>query len=608
MSLRSRLADARARQGEGNLALPASGDVILTPGSARAISRALVGARGVVLGRRAYAALGTSASRRAMLPAGAARELMEAAAVAGEPVVQLGGPDERPERVIYAPDLISRSPRSMQALGAHTNRQEVRPAEATSSYDRHHFEAFFAAQIDPWKYTTPYEQTKYEQTLAMLPPGNVARALELACAEGLFTVQLASRVGHLLAADISEVALERATKRCADMKHIRFARLDLTRDPLPGRFELIVCSEVLYYVGGQDALQAVARKLADALEPGGYLLMAHANLVVDEPDRTGFDWDVPFGAQVIGETFMRVPTLGLVKEFRTPLYRIHLFQREPLVSLSIQRKDPEVIEMMQPAPLSSEIAAHVLWRGGRPRRSGADQAVVTHRLPILMYHRVAPDGSPALARYRVTPEAFEAQLRYLCEAGFHSVRLDDWRAAMEVRRPLPGRAIHITFDDGYRDFLTNAWPLLEHYGFSATVFLVADRIGQSSSWDRGYGAEFPLLGWSEIHQLAGEGVEFGSHSASHPFLTALALEDLVREGAHSRALLECGLGVPVRAFAYPYGDVDQTVQHLVGACGYVFGLSCESRLSSFHDSLLALPRLEIAGSDSLAEFVARLGA
>ena len=80
---------------------------------------------------------------------------------------------------------------------------------------------------------------------------------------------------------------------------------------MPGLFDLIVCSEILYYVGNRFALAAVARKLADALKPGGHLLMAHANAVVDDASSTGFEWAVGFGAKVIGETFARVPSLSL---------------------------------------------------------------------------------------------------------------------------------------------------------------------------------------------------------------------------------------------------------------------------------------------------------
>ncbi|MBE7443835.1 MAG: polysaccharide deacetylase family protein [Planctomycetia bacterium] len=223
-----------------------------------------------------------------------------------------------------------------------------------------------------------------------------------------------------------------------------------------------------------------------------------------------------------------------------------------------------------------------------------------------MYHRISPTGASATARYRVTPESFEEQLKYLRDAGFYSIKLDDWYTAMETKSPLPGRAVLITFDDGYLDFLTYAWPLLKHYGFSAIVFVVTDEIGEFNRWDNVYGEQIPLLGWNDIRLLYTEGVEFGSHSASHPYLTALSTAEIVREGTRSRAILLRELGAPIKAFAYPHGAEDEVVQHLIGACGYIYGLSCRWGLSTYNDSPLALPRLEVFGSDNLQNFITKL--
>jgi glycosyltransferase involved in cell wall biosynthesis/peptidoglycan/xylan/chitin deacetylase (PgdA/CDA1 family) len=229
------------------------------------------------------------------------------------------------------------------------------------------------------------------------------------------------------------------------------------------------------------------------------------------------------------------------------------------------------------------------------------------KLPILMYHRVAPKGDAALARYRVTPQSFEEQLRYLRDAGYYSVSLEEWRIFMRKERPLPRLGVLLTFDDGYLDFLTYAWPLLQHYGFAATVFLVAEEIGKTNRWDRARGEEVDLLGWEHIRHLQDEGVEFGSHSASHRPLSGLSPVEIVREAARSRAILIRELRRAPRAFAYPHGAEDGSVRHLIGACGYVFGLSCQFRLSGFYDSLLALPRIEVTGSDTLTKFKKKLG-
>ena len=224
-----------------------------------------------------------------------------------------------------------------------------------------------------------------------------------------------------------------------------------------------------------------------------------------------------------------------------------------------------------------------------------------------MYHSVSANGPSGLARYRVTPAVFEEQLQYLHDTGFRSVTLEKWRLAMEAKRPLPGRAMIITFDDGYRDFLTEAWPLLAKYGFSATVFLVADSVGRTNEWDQYYGQERPLLGWEEIRKLQKEGIEFGSHSLSHRPLTELPIQEVVREAARSKTLLERGLEARIRTFAYPYGASDEVIHRLVGACGYTFGLTCRSGPSQFRDSHLALPRIEIKGYDGLQEFAAKVG-
>ena len=510
-----------------------------------------------------------------------------------------------PDQILYTPELLSLPDESrMDHSGS---RLFAKQAGTHQIYRRDHFETIFATADDPWKYTSDYERVKYEQTLGLLPDLTYAIALEIGCAQGHFTEMLAPRVNDLVAADISQIALDRATARCANLKNIHFVQLDITKDLLPGAFDLIVCSEILYYVGDRQALKAIVQKIAKALKPGGYLLTSHAHLVVDEPDRAGFDWGMPFGAKGISDVMVKDRLLVLCKEVRVPLYRIQLFQRKPHLVVPKFLKHAQVIRLEeQPAPLHPEIASHVLWNGAELPMAAQDQLMTTRQLPILMYHRVAPEGSVRLADYRVTPAAFEDQLRYLGDAGYYSISLDEWRVAMELRRPLPGKPVLITFDDGYRDFQDFAWPILKQFGFSCIVFLVSGEIGKTNNWDRYYGEEIPLMDWSDILQLKEEGVAFGSHTASHPHLTGISLGEVVQEASISRKLLMEQLSQPIHAFAYPYGSFDRVVQHLVGACGYVYGLTTETRMCQFNDPLLALPRVEISGADNLQTFIQKL--
>ena len=611
LSLRARLASARrTRLERSGFALKAIKDTPLAPGSVPAFDPAkLASEHPLVLGWRAHEGIGTSASRRAVLPAAAFEDVRDSAELGHDPVIETYCQGERPGRVVYAPELILHSsPEGQEGRSLTPGADE--PADEGHDvplYGRSYFEALFASRGDPWRYANAYEQRKYEQTLSLIPNEGVGRAIELGCAEGHFTERLATRVPSLVASDISQVALDRAARRLKGFENVRLVRLDFMREPIPGRFDLIACCEVLYYLDGRKQLQAVARKLANALEPGGYLVTAHANQVVDEPDTPGFDWGHPFGARVIGKTLSATRGLRLLKEIRTPLYRIQLFRRERSRRFGLLRRKPETIEAKYHDPLPPEIASQVRWDGGHSIVSGTMQRVVTSRVPILMYHSVSANGPSGLARYRVTPAVFEEQLQYLHDTGFRSVTLEKWRLAMEAKRPLPGRAVIITFDDGYRDFLTEAWPLLAKYGFSATVFLVADSVGRTNEWDQYYGQERPLLGWEEIRKLQKEGIAFGSHSLSHRPLTDLPIQEVVREAARSKTLLERGLEARIRTFAYPYGASDEVIHRLVGACGYTFGLTCRSGPSQFRDSHLALPRIEIKGYDGLQEFAAKVG-
>ena len=561
----------------------------------------------IILGRRLPKEIGTSVSRRAMFPLSLSRELINAARVTGEPVITSLLQDEQPKHIMYMPEVVCYPLQEKQSSTTAVDNNTTTQEDNLVSSGHDYFNNFFAEKEDPWNYTSAYEQKKYEQTLAMLPHLRIRNALEIACAEGHFTIQLAPRVDSLIAADISQIAIDRAARRCKGINNIRFQGLDLVRDPLPGIFELIVCSEVLYYVGEYDTLEIVARKLVEALQSEGYLLMAHANVLVDDPDHTGFDWEVPFGIETINKTFIGIRGIRLVKEIRTPLYRIQLFQKHTRMRSLFCHKEPEVINLKyQPTPIEPNVAAYVRWRSGGHPHSSIDMNAVTSRLPILMYHRVAPTGSTSTARYRITPEQFEEQLRYLRKEGYYSINLEDWLFAMGRKMPLPGKAVILTFDDGYLDFKTYAWQLLKQYGFLATVFLVTDNVGNSNSWDSAYGEELPLLGWEDIRQLQNEGVEFGSHTARHPYLTSLSSAEIVREGTRSRLMLGQELGRAIKTFAYPYGDVDEVVQHLIGACGYTFGLSCNHDLCSFYDNLLMLPRIEIMGSDNMQNFIEKM--
>ncbi|RYE37956.1 MAG: polysaccharide deacetylase family protein, partial [Sphingobacteriales bacterium] len=323
---------------------------------------------------------------------------------------------------------------------------------------------------------------------------------------------------------------------------------------------------------------------------------------VDDPDQPGFNWYLPFGAKKISDIFSANPNLQLCKEICTPLYRIQLFQRKDSETLTIK---PLIQKIPQPTPVPPKVEPSVYWHGAIPPEL-PKQEITTAKLPILMYHSVAPSGLTLLNRYRITPEVFEDQLKYLSDAGYYSADWDAWLTAMKNRQPLPGRAIMLTFDDGYKDFYDFAWPVLKKYNFTATVFLVTSQIGGKNVWDSTYGEEVQLMSREEIQKLHCEGVVFGSHTATHASLAGSSPVDITKELAISRSSMIQDLGINTKLIAYPYGATNKVVSYLAGGCGYQVGLSSLEEFSNFLNDPLLLPRLEIKGSYSLADFIAKL--
>lgn len=484
------------------------------------------------------------------------------------------------------------SAKTAQESGAESDAPWQAPDYASQAY----WESVFGDR-DPWEYDNSYETLKYRQTLAALPPGRIGRALELACAEGHFTQLLAGRVESLLATDIAPPAVERAAERCAQFHNAEFARLDLLTDPIPGRFDLIVCSEVLYYVHDGDALWQLVEKFADALTDDGALVVAHGNLLVDDPNSTGFPWPHGFGAKRIGEYLSQHPALQLEHEVRTPLYRIQRFRRthEALVP---------TIELTDAAKrLPDRVAQQVRWRGGRD----IGTADSWHDFPILMYHRIATDGPSALAQYRLDPSRFEAQLALLRAEGWSGLSLDRLILAVWNRQPLPPKSVMLTFDDAYCDFAESALPLLHRYEFPATVFAPAGKLGGYADWDAYLGEPAPLLTAEDVRRLVDNDVAIGSHGHSHRALPTSSPGDQFRELANSRAELAQLVGRAVDTIAYPFGDYTAALRRAAADCGYHAGFTCDHGWVTAAADPLLLPRIEVRADYDSERFAQVLG-
>jgi peptidoglycan/xylan/chitin deacetylase (PgdA/CDA1 family) len=203
---------------------------------------------------------------------------------------------------------------------------------------------------------------------------------------------------------------------------------------------------------------------------------------------------------------------------------------------------------------------------------------------ILMYHSVAP-GAKVSNRLAVSPETFDKQMRLLKTRGFNVITPEDFARNIKMGRKMPPRTVAITFDDGYQDNYTEAFPVLKKYGLPAAIFIIINEVGRS---DR--------LSWDEIRLMQASGlVSFGSHTLRHCTLPeAASAEDLSRELVESRRILEDKLGVRVNMFAYPRGSFDKRSKDAVGKAGYEFAFATHPRQKVADNDLMTLKRIRIS--------------
>jgi peptidoglycan/xylan/chitin deacetylase (PgdA/CDA1 family) len=228
---------------------------------------------------------------------------------------------------------------------------------------------------------------------------------------------------------------------------------------------------------------------------------------------------------------------------------------------------------------------------------------MTASVPILMYHAVAEHPPAATRRLSVSPRSLGEQLAFLVDHGFTGMTFSDLAEGFRAGGVLPERPVVLTFDDGYADFARDAWPVLQYYGFPATVFVTTGWISDAGP----YAAGRPLdrtLNWAQIRELAAANIEIGAHSHSHLELDQLGYVPLWRELAGSREILEEGIGAPVRTLAYPYGYSNTRVRHAARAAGYRCAASVRNvRATPSHDRFM-LPRLTIRRNTDQRTFAA----
>jgi 2-polyprenyl-3-methyl-5-hydroxy-6-metoxy-1,4-benzoquinol methylase len=146
-----------------------------------------------------------------------------------------------------------------------------------------YFDDLYAGERDPWEFeTSAYEQAKYDATLAALPRPRYRRGLEIGCSIGVLTARLAGRCGSLVAIDVSAKALDAARMRCRTLPNVAFEIISVPAEWPLGTFDLIMLSEVVYYLDAGD-VSRLADRVRASVEPGGHVLLVHWTGTTDYP-------------------------------------------------------------------------------------------------------------------------------------------------------------------------------------------------------------------------------------------------------------------------------------------------------------------------------------
>lgn len=209
-------------------------------------------------------------------------------------------------------------------------------------------------------------------------------------------------------------------------------------------------------------------------------------------------------------------------------------------------------------------------------------------IPVLYYHRVGPFAAGAERKMNVEPGRFQAQMEHLANR-CHPVTLD------AVLDGAPPRAIAVTFDDGYRDLMEHALPVLRDLRIAATFFIVAGAVGGKDRWYRG---EQDIMTWDDLETLKSAGMEIGSHAMTHGRLDQMSEAEARRELVESKRLLEERLGGPVRHLAYPQGGRNDLVKRLAAEAGYRAAWATKSGEGGPY----AMKRLRVASDEGMLRF------
>lgn len=213
-------------------------------------------------------------------------------------------------------------------------------------------------------------------------------------------------------------------------------------------------------------------------------------------------------------------------------------------------------------------------------------------IPILMYHAV--DEKAAETKLSVRPESFRRQMRFLHDRGYNVITLKELTDAMKNKVPFPPKSVAITFDDGYENNYSNAFPVVKEYNIPITIFVAVSNIEKE-----GY------LSWEQVKEMVESGlVSIGSHTFNHAYLPSVSDRGRLRlEIFKSKHLLQILTGQKDIFFSYPVGGFNENIRTMVAEAGYSGACATNPGKHYPKDDIYALKRVRISRtSDNLFVF------
>ncbi|MBO5145419.1 MAG: polysaccharide deacetylase family protein [Lachnospiraceae bacterium] len=220
------------------------------------------------------------------------------------------------------------------------------------------------------------------------------------------------------------------------------------------------------------------------------------------------------------------------------------------------------------------------------------------KIPILAYHSITDQDSDI----SVSIDRFSLQMKYLYEQGFKTITNEQLLQLREGEKVLRQRkVVMITFDDGYKDFLDIAVPIMEKYKFSATVFISPELVGKKIQWNKN-GPIFSLMNWSDINEVIQRGFEVGNHTLTHVWLKRIDSDNLKREIDGARVILEKRAGKIIKSFCSPYGVLGRKAKLFLYKNKKQIIYSGKEGLCNYKSKNLFYPRITIDNKMSFNDF------